>query len=97
MKNQVITRYLLSFMMSMMFLCANAWAGPYFFDDFSDGDPTDGSPVNWLPGEGGDVHTGYTLTPEGLQLGGALAANRDGTPYIYPYILLIDPLTRHMS
>jgi len=82
MKNQVITRYLLSFMMSMMFLCVNAWAGPYFFDDFSDGDPADGSPVNWL-GAGDALHAGYTLTPEGLHVGSATAADQDGTPYIY--------------
>ena len=69
-------------MMSMMFLCANAWAGPYFFDDFSDGDPADGSPVNWL-GVGDAEHAGYTLTPEGLHVGSATAADRDGTPYIY--------------
>lgn len=82
MKNQVITRYLLSAIVSMMFLCANAWAGPYFFDDFSDGDPADGSPVNWVPGWGVDA-TGYELTPEGFKVAGAGAADRDGTPYIY--------------
>ena len=72
MKNQVITRYLLSFMMSMMFLCANAWAGPYFFDDFSDGDMTDGLPVNWIFGEDTAGGTeGYT------------AADPDGAYYIY--------------
>ena len=65
-----------------MVLCANAWAGPYFFDDFSDGDPADGSPVNWF-GVGDALHTGYTLTPEGLHVGSATAADRDGTPYIY--------------
>ena len=82
MKNQITTRYLLSAIVSMMFLCANAWAGPYFFEDFSDGDPADGSPVNWL-GAGDALHAGYTLTPEGLQVGSATAADRDGTPYIY--------------
>jgi len=81
-KNQVTTRYLLSAIVSIMVLCANAWAGPYFFDDFSDGDPADGSPVNWF-GVGDALHTGYTLTPEGLHVGSATAADRDGTPYIY--------------
>jgi hypothetical protein len=82
MKNQVITRYLLSAIVSMMVLCANTWAGPYFFDDFSDGDPADGSPVNWLPAWGVDA-TGYTLTPEGLKVAGAGAADPDGKLYIY--------------
>ncbi len=82
MKTQVATRYLLSITVSLLVLCANAGAGPYFFDDFSDGDPKDGSPVNWLPVWGTDA-TGYTLTPEGLKVAGALAADPDGTPYIY--------------
>ena len=82
MKNQVTTRYLLSAIMSTIVLCANAWAGQFFFDDFSDGDPADASPVNWLPVLGTDA-SGYTLTPDGLQLGGALAADPNGTPYIY--------------
>jgi len=69
-------------MMSMTALCANVWAGQFFFDDFSDGDPADGSPVNWL-GAGDAEHSGYTLTPEGLHLGSATAADGDGTPYIY--------------
>jgi hypothetical protein len=69
-------------MVSLLVLCANAWAGQFFFDDFSDGDPADGSPVNWLPTWGVDA-TGYDLTPEGLQVAGAVAADRDGTPYIY--------------
>ena len=82
MKTQVTTRYLLSVTVSLMVLCANAWAGQFFFDDFSDGDPKDGSPVNWVPVPGTDSH-GYTLTPEGLKVAGAAAADRDGTPYIY--------------
>ncbi|MCK4787691.1 MAG: hypothetical protein KAV87_28310, partial [Desulfobacteraceae bacterium] len=82
MKNQVKTRYLLSAIVSLMLLCANAWAGLYFFEDFSDGDPTDGSPVNWLPAWGVDA-TGYVLTPEGFKVAGAAAADPDGTPYIY--------------
>ncbi|MHC4437072.1 MAG: dockerin type I domain-containing protein, partial [Planctomycetota bacterium] len=82
MKTQITTQCLLSIMVSLLVLCANAWAGQFFFDDFSDGDPADGSPVNWLPTWGVDA-TGYDLTPEGLQVAGAVAADRDGTPYIY--------------
>jgi hypothetical protein len=82
MRNRLLIRYLLSVMVPMIVLCANAWAGPYFFDDFSDGDPADGSPVNWLD-VGDELHSGYTLTPEGLQLGSATAADLDGMPYIY--------------
>ena len=82
MKTQITTQCLLSIMVSLLVLCANAWAGQFFFDDFSDGDPADSSPVNWLPTWGVDA-TGYDLTPEGLQVAGAVAADRDGTPYIY--------------
>jgi len=82
MKNQATIRYLLSITVSILVLCVNASAGLYFFDDFSDGDPVDGSPVNWVPIWGVDA-TGYTLTPEGLKVAGAEAADRDGTPYIY--------------
>jgi hypothetical protein len=82
MKTQITIRYLLSITVSLLVLCANAEAGLYFFDDFSDGDPKDGSPVNWVPSWGVDA-TGYTLTPEGLKVAGAGAADRDGTPYIY--------------
>jgi len=52
-------------MVSMLVLCANAWAEPYFFEDFSDGNPTDGSPINWLPAWGVDA-TGYVLTHRDL-------------------------------
>jgi len=82
MKTQVTIRCLLAVTMSMMVLSANARAGQFFYDDFSDGDPTDGSPVNWVPAWGVDA-TGYTLTPDGLKVAGAGAADRDGTPYIY--------------
>jgi len=82
MKNQVITRCLLSAIVSVIVLCANAWAGQFFFDDFSDGDPADGSPVNWGPVWGVDA-TGYTLTPEGLKVAGAVALDKDDNPYIY--------------
>jgi hypothetical protein len=72
MKNKITTRYLLSVTVSLLVLCANAWAGQFFFDDFSDGNMTDGVPVNWVFGEdpGGGTE-GYT------------AADPDGAYYIY--------------
>jgi len=82
MKTQVTTRYLLSVAVSMIVLCAGARAGPGFFEDFRDGDPADGSPVNWVPVWGWDA-TGYTLTPEGLEVAGAGAGDLDSNPYIY--------------
>lgn len=83
MKTQPTTRCLLRMMLCVLVLGCRAGADQFFFEDFTDGNAADGSPVNWIPGPSGDVHAGYTLTPEGLQLGGALAADRDGTPYIY--------------
>ncbi len=82
MKTQVTIRCLLAVTMSMMVLSADARAGRFFYDDFSDGDPADGSPVNWVPSWGTDA-TGYTLTPDGLKVAGAMAAGPDGKPYIY--------------
>ena len=72
MKSQVTTRYLLSVTVSMIVLCAGAWAGPDFFDDFSDGDMTDGLPVNWI----------YSADPS-VGTEGFAAADLDGTFYIY--------------
>jgi len=66
-------------------LCGTVQAGPSFFEDFSDGVATDGTPVNWLPGSGAylDPGFGYVLTPEGLELVGATAADAAGTPHTY--------------
>ena len=82
MKTQLTTRCLLRIILCVLVLGGRVWAGHFFLDDFSDGDPKDGSPVNWL-GSGDQDHSGYTLTPEGLRVGSATAADRDGTPYIY--------------
>lgn len=71
----------------VMLLCGCLWAqtpGVSFFEDFSDGDPADGSPVNWVPSAGPDPGTnGYTFTPEGLDVLGATAAARDGSYHMY--------------
>lgn len=70
---------------TLMVLCSSAAAqipGISFYDDFSDGDPADGVPVNWVPGPGTDG-SGYILTPEGLNAHGAVAADRNGLAYIY--------------
>jgi len=87
MKRQITIWSLIGVTASIFFLCANVRAvetatGPGFYEDFSDGDPADGSPVNWLPSWGVDA-TGYVLTPDGLKVAGAGAADPDGTPYIY--------------
>jgi hypothetical protein len=81
-KTQLTIRCLLGIILYVLVLGGRVWAGQFFFEDFSDGDPKDGSPVNWL-GVGDALHSGYTLTPEGLRVGSATAADRDGTPYIY--------------
>jgi len=71
MKAQVTTRYLLSITVSILVLCIHAWAGPDFFEDFSDGDTRDGSPVNWIP------------STDGIGNAAATAADLDGNYYIY--------------
>ena len=83
MKTQRTTRCLFRATFCVLVLGCRVWAGQFFFDDFSDGDPADGLPVNWVPGSGGVHGAGYTLTPEGLQVSGAGAGDSDGTPYIY--------------
>jgi len=87
MKRQITIWSLIGVTAPIIILCANVRAvetatGPGFYEDFSDGDPADGSPVNWLPSWGVDA-TGYVLTPDGLKVAGAGAADPDGTPYIY--------------
>jgi len=83
MKTQLTTKCLLSMILGVLVLGGPGRAGQFFFDDFSDGDPADGSPVNWVPASGGVYGAGYELTPEGLQVSGAGAADADGTAYIY--------------
>ena len=75
---QRIQKVLLSMIVTLGILGSSALAQPDFFDDFGDGDPTDGSPVTWLPIFIWDG-TGFTLTPEGLDVAGALLGNPDGT------------------
>ncbi len=75
MKTQRTTGYVWCIALLMALLCGNLQAqqtGPSFFDDFSDGNMTDGVPVNWIFGEdpGGGTE-GYT------------AADPDGAYYIY--------------
>ena len=77
MKTQRTTGYVSCIALLMALLSGNlqgqSWQwGPSFFDDFRDGDMTDGVPVNWIFGEdpGGGTE-GYT------------AAAPDGAYYIY--------------
>jgi hypothetical protein len=77
MKTQQTTRYVSCIALLMGLLSGNLQAqgwrvGPSFFEDFSDGDTTDGSPVNWIP----VVDTGGGTT-------GAMAAELYGNWYIY--------------
>ena len=84
MKTQLTTKCLLRMILCILALGCPVWAGQFFFDDFSDGDPADGSPVNWVPIAGSDAGGyGYVLTPEGLEVAGAGAGDPGGTPYIY--------------
>jgi len=87
MKQQLTIQHLFGITVSVIVLCGSLWAqtpGPSFFEDFSDGDPADGSPVNWVPNAGPDPGGyGYVLTPEGLDADGAIAAGLDGSYYIY--------------
>ena len=87
MKQERTIQYFFGVAVLVMMLCGSLWAqtpGVSFFDDFSDGDPADGSPVNWVPTAGPDPGGyGYVLTPEGLDADGAIAADLDGSPYIY--------------
>ena len=85
MKSLKTTHNLFDVTVLVMLLCGSVWAqtpGPSFFEDFSDQNPTDGVPVNWLSSWGVDA-TGYVMTHEGLELGGATASTPDGSPYIY--------------
>jgi hypothetical protein len=72
MKTQRTTRCVSCVALLMALLCSAVYGQPDFFDDFSDGDLTDGSPVNWIPfNEGPSAHSG------------AMVANPDGTDYTY--------------
>ncbi len=97
MKRQLTTRHLgLSVMVILGVLAGNLWAQPDFFEDFSDGDPADGSPVLWDPMFVWDGE-GYTLTPEGLEVAGALLCNPDGTVPVYDDVALTTEIRRHAN
>jgi len=73
MKPQQATKHLVNAIAFLIILCAPAWAQPFshtFFDDFSDGDIQDGSPVSWqwvpamnFTGESAVTAEGLELTP----------------------------------
>jgi len=77
MKTQRTTRYVSCIALFMALLAGNLQAqgvrpGPSFFEDFSDGNATDGSPVNWIP----FVDTGGGTT-------GTIPGDLDGNYYNY--------------
>jgi len=75
METQQAKRCLVKLIVAITILYAGGWTranGPSFYDDFSDGDTTDGSPVNWISfNEGPSGHAG------------AMVADLDGTYYAY--------------
>jgi hypothetical protein len=83
MKTQPTTRCLLRMILCVLALSCRAWAGQFFFDDFTDGNAKDGSPVNWVPRSGDATGYGYVLTPEGLEVNAAQAGDAGGTLYVY--------------
>ena len=97
MKTQhTIQPVLLSVILTLVILGGHASAQLDFFDDFSDGDPADGSPVTWHPIFVWDG-TGYTLTPEGLEVAGALLTNPDGTVPVYDDVAITTEISRHAN
>ena len=83
MKTQQTKRCLVGLIVSIIALSGNTWAdlgGPSFYDDFSDGDLQDGSPVNWWFC---DVNYGEcVITGEGL----SIRPNPGG----YPWAVVLD-------
>ena len=72
MESQRTTRHVLCVALPIAMLCGTVYAQPDFFDDFSDGNMTDGLPVNWIYAVDAAVGTaGYG------------AADVDGASYIY--------------
>jgi hypothetical protein len=95
MKWQTTIQHLLrSTLIAFVILGTHAWAQPDFFEDFSDGDPADGSPVTWQPIFTWDG-TGYTLTPEGLNVAGAGLLGSDGTAPAYDDVAITAEIRRH--
>ena len=84
MKNLLKTRILLGATLCFLTLSC-VWGGDDFFDDFSDGDARDGSPINWRQLERAYAPNDYSLTEQGLEFsdGVAVAANNAGTEYLY--------------
>lgn len=95
-RQSTIQHVLLSVILTLGILSGNASAQPDFFDDFSDGDPADGSPVLWHPIFVWDG-AGYTLTPEGLDVAGALLTNSDGTIPVYDDVAITTEIRRHAN
>ena len=91
---QAIQQVLMSMIVTLGILGTQAWAQPDFYDDFSDGDATDGSPVMWYPIFVWDG-TGFTLTPEGLDVAGALLCNPDETIPVYEDVAITTEIKRH--
>jgi hypothetical protein len=85
MKTLPSTRNLLRVTLCFLALGCRVWAGDDFFDDFSDGDARDGSPVNWKQLERVYAPNAYSLTEQGLEFsdGIAVPANSAGTDYVY--------------
>ncbi len=88
MRPQQITKHFVSVTMFLAILCGPGWTqqvAPCFYDDFSDGDPQDGLPVNWRHVQRGYAPNNCTWTEEGLELGDGLvgAANTAGSDYVY--------------
>ena len=93
---QTIQHVLLSMLITFAVLCGVASAQPDFIDDFSDGDPADGTPVTWQPIFVWDG-TGYTVTPEGLEVAGALLSNPNGTVPVYDDVAITTEIRRHAN
>ena len=94
--HRTIQHLLLTMAFILGILGSNASAQPDFFDDFSDGDPADGSPVLWHPIFVWDG-TGYSLTPEGLDVAGALLSNPDGTVPVYDDVAISTEIRRQAN
>ncbi|MCF7972600.1 MAG: hypothetical protein K9N55_02175 [Phycisphaerae bacterium] len=94
--HKTIQQTVLGMILILGTLGTHAWAQPDFLDDFSDGDPADGSPVTWSPIFVWDG-TGYTLTPEGLDVAGALLVDPDGTIPAYRDVAITAGIRRHAN
>lgn len=99
MKTQQTTKSLSVLAILFIILCGQVCtqaSGPSFYEDFSDGDPADGSPVLWHPIFVWDG-TGYTLTDEGLDVAGALLCDPDGEVCIYDDVAVTVEIRRYAN